>query len=69
MTEDDAVTLGELGRALAVIDVDETRARGIARRAREFRPSPLRFVEPVLTVVIAIGYLLWALLKVLEPFR
>lgn len=68
-TEEDVQGLGELSRELPAIDLDATTAERIARRARVDvgrGPSPRRFVEPTLAALIVLGYVAWAIVKILE---
>ncbi len=67
--EDDAARLAELGKELPAIDLDATSAARIARRARRDvgrGPSPERWIEPAIAALACGGYLVWALIKVLE---
>ena len=71
-TEDDVQRLGELSRELPAIDLDATTAERIARRARDDvgkGPSARRYVEPTLSMLIVLGYLVWVIVKVLEALR
>ena len=69
MTDDDAKKLAELGRELPAIDLDEAASQRIAQRARASvgrRPSPKRFVEPVLVGLLVLSVLVWTILKLIE---
>ncbi|MBL0221047.1 MAG: hypothetical protein IPQ07_45170 [Myxococcales bacterium] len=68
-TEDDVSRLAELSRELPAIDLDATSAERIARRARDDvgkGPSPRRFIEPAIATLLVGGYLVWAIIKVLQ---
>jgi hypothetical protein len=68
-SDDDVTRLAELSRELPAIDMDATSAARIAMRARQEvgrGPSPRRFVEPALTAIVTGGYLVWAVLKIVE---
>jgi len=67
--DDDLAGLAELGHALPAPDLDASTADRIARRARPNLgrgPSPWRLVEPVVAALIAGGYAVWGVLKILE---
>ncbi|HEX3474130.1 MAG TPA: hypothetical protein VHT91_03765 [Kofleriaceae bacterium] len=67
--QDDAARLTEISRELPALDLDATTAEQIARRARDQvgrGPSPLRFIEPAIAVLLVTGYLIWSVLKALE---
>ena len=66
--DDDAAKLAELGGALPTLDLDAMTAARIADRAR--RGAGLaRLVEPVLAAGFALGYLAWAIGKIVEALR
>ena len=73
MTDDDARKVAELGGGLPALDVDNTTAEQIARRARESvgkPPSRLRWIVPITAVALAAaGYAVWVLLKLFEVLR
>lgn len=71
-TEDDIVQLAELGKDLPALDLDAGAAERISRRARDDlgKGRPLREIwEPVLAGLIAVAYLVWVILKLLELLR
>jgi hypothetical protein len=70
MADDDETELIALGQQLLAIDIDDTHADTILRRARSAsRPSPLRLVEPMATAALTGSYLVWAFLKAIELYR
>ena len=63
--QDDAQKLAELAGGMVEIDVERGRAAEILARARR-GPSVVRFVEPVVVVIVASSYLAWAIVKIVE---
>lgn len=68
MTDDDELRLREVSRELPALDVDPDAAARIASAARRGRPVR-RTIEVVLVVLVAAGFLAWAVYKVLEALR
>ena len=72
MTDDpdtDAARLSELSRELPPLDLDATTAERIALRARADigkRPSRVRLVLPILTMLVVAAYTVWAIAKLIE---
>jgi hypothetical protein len=67
MTDGD--DLVELRKHLTPIDVDHASAELIARRVRPSvgrGPSPRRFLEPAVVVLLTTSFLLWIVLKLIE---
>lgn len=59
----------ELHEQLTPIDVDPASAELIARRVRPSvgrGPSPLRFLEPAVVVLLTTSFLLWMVLELVE---
>jgi hypothetical protein len=66
---DDAKKLGELGRELPRIDLDDAAAKRIAQATRSSvgkGPSPTRFIEPVLVGLLVLSVLVWTIYKLVE---
>jgi hypothetical protein len=66
MTDED--DMREVSRELPALDVDPDAAARIASAARRGRPLR-RTIEVVLVVLVAAGFLAWAVMKVLEALR
>ena len=61
--------LVELHKHLTPIDVDHASAELISRRARQSvgrGPSPLRFLEPAIVVLLTTSFFTWMVLKLVE---
>jgi hypothetical protein len=68
-SEEDVTRLAEISRELPAIDVDATSAARIAMRARQDLgrgPSPRRYIEPAIAAIVTGGYLVWAVIKIVE---
>jgi hypothetical protein len=65
---DDELRLRDVSRDLPTLDIEPATAERIARAARGGRPM-YRVVEVVLVVLLAVGVLGWAVVKLLEAFR
>lgn len=67
MTDGD--DFAELRKHLTPIDVDHASAELIARRARPSvgrGPSPRRFLEPAIVVLLTTSFLIWMVLQLVE---
>lgn len=68
-TDDDAAKLLEISRDLPPMDLDDTTAQRIARRARADvgkRPSRARLVLPIVAMLVVAAYSVWVILKLIE---
>jgi hypothetical protein len=66
--DDDAAKLAELAGGLPTLDLDAMTAARIADRAR-LGAGLARRVEPVLAAGFALGYLAWAISKIVEALH
>jgi len=69
MTTDDESQLHELSRELPAIDLDATTAERIALQARQDigkGPPRRRWILPIIAAIVAIGYAVWGILKLIE---
>jgi len=67
MTDED--DLHALSRELPGVDLDSTTAERIARRARHDigkGPPRRRLILPILAALLALGYAVWGVIKLIE---
>ncbi len=67
--DQDAAGLADAARQLPAIDLDATTAERMAHRVRQDlgrRPSPKRFVEPIVVAIVAASALVWAVYEVVQ---
>jgi len=67
MTDED--DLHALSRELPAVDLDSTTAERIARRARHDigkGPPRRRLILPILAALLALGYAVWGVIKLIE---
>ncbi len=65
----DAAGLADAARQLPAIDLDATTAERMAHRVRQDlgrRPSPKRFVEPIVVAIVAASAIVWAVYEVVQ---
>lgn len=69
MSSDDAQELAELAKDLPAIDLDTTSAERMALRVRQDLgkgPPAGRLVLPIVATVVAVVYLAWMIVKLVE---
>ncbi len=67
--DSDAAGLADAARQLPAIDLDATTAERMAHRVRQDlgrRPSPKRYVEPIVVAIVAASALVWAVYEVVQ---